>query len=31
VTALGRRALTQETRRIESLVETARLRLREAR
>ena len=31
VTPAGRRALLQETRRIESLVETARLRLREAR
>lgn len=31
VTAAGRRALLQETRRIEALVETARLRLREAR
>lgn len=31
VTVSGRHALTQETRRMESLVETARLRLREAR
>jgi DNA-binding PadR family transcriptional regulator len=31
VTAAGRRALLQETRKIEALVETARLRLREAR